>query len=393
MLIRRSTLLRPFACTIALTMVSLGGCGGGEEAEPEQSATPSVSKPRSEGNGGATPLLTDVDVAAPVLAEEPPLELVPPILDFGVVSPNEESRGAVQIFNRGEQPMLILAAEPSCKCTALDDIAGKTIAPGESIELGAVLDKSPNIGKKSATIKILVDGYPVVKILNIEAQISLPVRTIVPDSDRPGSSLINAVRGQNRKGRIIVESIDGSPFSICSFHGMVPTYLGFDPASDEPRSRYVLTYDLDSIPEPYPRYLVIETDREDVPIVDVYLRHESTLPKVNRRLMMSGGYRFPIGRIEQGGSVEIEIPFKSPASPLSGVDCLLPGVRSEMIATRNEETADGIITHALVRITPGADFSGLLYAPLEAMSVTGDIAAFDVFGVVVPAGQPCSNPG
>ena len=106
---------------------------------------------------------------------------------------------------------------------------------------------------------------------------------------------------------------------------------------------------------------------------------------------MSGGYRFPVGRIEQGGSVEIEIPFKSPSSPLSEVVSLLPGVKSEIMATRNEEGPEGITTYALVRITPDPDFSGLLYAPLEAMSVTGDIAGFDVFGVVVPAGQPCSG--
>ena len=104
------------------------------------------------------------------------------------------------------------------------------------------------------------------------------------------------------------------------------------------------------------------------------------------------GLIFPIGRIEQGQSVEVEIPFKSPASAISAVVCLLPGVQSEMIGTRNEETADGIITHVLVRITPRPDFTGLLYAPLEAMSSTGDIAGFDVFGVVVPAGQTCSGP-
>jgi hypothetical protein len=280
--------------------------------------------------------------------------------------------------------MLILAVEPSCKCTALDDIAGRTIAPGESIELNAVLDASPNIGPKNASIKILVDGYPVVKLLNIKAQISLPVR--------PVPALINAVRGQNRQGRIIVEAIDDQPFSICSFHGDSPTYLGFDPASDEPRSKYVLTYDLDAIAEPYPRYLVIETDRPDVPVVDVYLRHESTLPKINRRLMMSGGYRFPIGRIEQGQSTEIEIPFNSPASPISTMISLLPGVRVDLMGTRDEETADGIITNALVKITPAADFKGVLYAPLEAMSATGDVAGFDVFGVVVPSGDSCAGP-
>lgn len=386
MMIRRSTWsCRSLACIVAIGMAALGGCGGSDDSGSAEPARPQAgAKPGTQSGARSLQRADVAPIVAPVSNEEPPLELVPPVLDFGVVPPDTKAQGSVQLFNRGDKPMLILAAEPSCKCTALDDIAGRTIPPGESIELGAVLDESPNIGRKSATIKILVDEYPVVKVLNIEAQVSLPVRSV--------PSLINAVRGQNRQGRIIVESLDGAPFSICAFHGMTPTYLGFDPATDEPRSQYALTYDLDAMSEPYPRYLVIETDREDVPVVDVYLRHETTLPKVNRRMMMSGGYRFPIGRIEQGQSVEVEIPFKSPASAISAVVCLLPGVQSEMIGTRNEETADGIITHVLVRITPRPDFTGLLYAPLEAMSSTGDIAGFDVFGVVVPAGQTCSGP-
>lgn len=367
---------------ITCVLVGLGGCGdGGEPAVTAKApGKPNSSQPRAAVLAGE-----DSSIIAPTANEEPPLELVPPILDFGVVPPNTQVKGQVRLFNRGDSPMLILAAEPSCKCTALDDIAGSTIEPGESIELGAVLDAAPNIGLKTASIKILVDGYPVVKLLNLEAMVSLPIRPI--------PSLINAVRGQNRKGRLIVEAIDDVPFSICSFHGQEPTYLGFDPSVDQPRSKYVLQYDLDTIPEPFPRYLVVETDREEVPVVDVYLRHESTLPQVNRRLMMSGGYRFPLGRIKQGGNADIEIPFKDPASPLSGVVCLLPGVEADLIGTRREETPEGIITYALLRITPGPDFTGLLYAPLEMVSSTGDVAAFDVFGVVVPDGESCSSAG
>lgn len=382
---------RSIVGAIACVLLGLGGCGDGGDSGNATTTTADATADASGKAGNPRPLptmvgATDSTIIAPVASEEPPLELVPPVLDFGVVPPNTQVKGQVQLFNRGDSPMLILAAEPSCKCTALDDIAGSTIAPGESIELGAVLDAAPNIGPKTASIKILVDGYPVVKLLNLEAMVSLPVRPI--------PSLINAVRGQNRKGRVIVEAIDDQPFSICSVHGQDPTYLGFDPSVDQPRSKYVLQYDLDTIPEPFPRYLVIETDREDVPVVDVYLRHESTLPQVNRRMMLSGGYRFPVGRIEKGGTADIEIPFKDPASPLSGVVCLLPGVEADLIGTRREETpADGILTYALLRITPGPDFQGVLYAPLEMVSAAGDIAAFDVFGVVVPEGEVCSSGG
>ena len=383
MLIHRSTRTCSLFCTLAVLSGAFTGCGKQEDSGAGQAPAAQPQKPGNNVDFNTIKRADEVGGVDMVNTTEPPLEMVPPVLDFGVVAPNSRSEGSVQLFNRGDKPMLILAAEPSCKCTTLDDIAGKTIPPGGSIELGAVLDESPNIGRKTATIKILVDGYSVVKILNIEAQVSLPVRSI--------PSFINAVRGQNRQGRIIVESIDNAPFTICSFHGTEPTYLGFDPTIDEPRFRYVLTYDLDSMPEPFPRYLVIETDREDTPLVDVYLRHESTLPNVNRRMMMSGGYRFPLGRIEQGSSVEIEIPFKSLASPLAAVVSLDPEIQTELVGTRDEETPDGIQTYALVRVTPRPDFTGLIYAPLEAMSATGDIAGFDVFGVAVPTGQACSG--
>ena len=373
------------ALVLGLTLV---GCGGGGSGEEGGSAEPAAAAPAAKPTGGSTPRTVQSAAASPVVSpsmtEEPPLVLDPPVLDLGVVPPNTAAEGAVMLINRGTEPLLILAAEPSCKCTTLDDIAGTTIAPGESTELRAVLDESPNIGPKTAQIKLLVDGYPVVKVVELKAEISLPVR--------PVPSLINAVRGQNRKGRVVVESIDGSPFSICGFHGATPTFLGFDPAADAPRSKYVLAYDLDTIAEPYPRYLVIETDHPEAPIVDIYLRHESTLPTINSNMRMSGGYRFPLGRIAAGETADIEIPFKSLARPLSTVISAHPDVRADLIGTRNEETADGIITYALVRVTPDPDFSGMLYAPLEAMTSTGDTAPFDVFGVVVPAGETCAGP-
>ena len=113
----------------------LGGCGGGEGGDSTDSAaSPPGGKPGQSTDSTQRLETLQEPVIAPVLDDEPPLELVPPVLDFGVVAPNATSQGAVRLFNRSEEPMLILAVEPSCKCTALDDIAGRTIAPGESID-------------------------------------------------------------------------------------------------------------------------------------------------------------------------------------------------------------------------------------------------------------------
>ena len=380
-----SILARPVSrsavfAAVLLSVGSFSGCGGSSETE-----TPTAevqSKPGQDSDERRLVQATPT-VSAPV-GDEPPISIEPPILDFGFIAPDTPVRGSVKLINRGDKDLLILAAEPSCKCTTLDEIGGTVIPAGGSVDLGAELDATPNIGTKSASIKILIDGYPVVKVLDLKAEIALPIRPI--------PTLINAVQGQSRQGRIVVESIDSEPFSICSFHGMPPEFLGFNPGTDSPRNKYILTYDLDRMVEPYPRYLVIETDREDVPVVDVYLRHESTLPKLNRNLQVSGGYRFPLGRLAPGESTELEIPFKSVARSIATVISARSEIAADLVGTRTEETSDGIMTYALVRITPSENFRGVLYAPIEIVTAGGDSAVINVFGIVVPEGEDCAGP-
>ncbi len=374
----------PVVFTTLLCATLVAGCGGGG-SEPQ---TTSEAAPVKKGGEQATvrqiQTADDMPTVAAANMQAPPLEVVPPMLDFGFIAPNEDAKGSVQLHNRGTEPMLILAAEPSCKCTTLSDLGGTIIEPGGMVEMEAMLEGAPNTGPKTASIKVLVDGYAVVKTIDLKAEIALPIRAVPPH--------INAVRGQNRQGRIVVQSNDGRPFSVCSLHGQEPRFLGFDPTTDEPAAQYVLLYDLDRIAEPFPRYLVIETDQEDVPVVDVYLRHESTLPRINQNLRMKGGYRFPLGRIVQGGSTTIEVPFDSLVRPLAAVISTSPEAQARMVSTRTEETEDGILTYALVEITPTAAHQGLLYLKLEAMTDAGETAAFDAFGVVVPEGAGCAGP-
>jgi hypothetical protein len=378
--------LMPVAITAMLSLPFIAGCGGGgsEQAGDTSAGAVTEKKGGTESTIRQVQTADDMPTVATANMEAPPLEVVPAVLDFGFIAPNADAKGSVQLHNRGTEPMLILAAEPSCKCTTLSDLGGTIIEPGGMVEMEALLEGAPNPGLKTASIKVLIDGYAVVKTIDLKAEIALPIRAVPPH--------INAVRGQNRQGRIVVQSNDGRPFSICAVHGQTPRYLGFDPATDDPTSQYVLLYDLDRIAEPFPRYLVIETDQEDVPVVDIYLRHESTLPKINRELRMKGGYRFPLGRIPQGGSTTVEIPFDSLTRPLAAIISTSPEAQARMVSTRTEETEEGILTYALVEITPAASHQGLLYLPLEAMTDAGQTAGFDVFGVVVPEGSNCAGP-
>ncbi len=384
-IVRRRQLAIGFTALLSVSLVVGCGGGGGDETPSGTAGNTDVARKGDQrANLPQIQTADDMPTVATANMQAPPIEVVPPMLDFGFIAPNEDAKGSVQLYNRGSEPMLILAAEPSCKCTTLSDLGGTIIEPGGMVEMEAMLEGAPNTGPKTASIKVLIDGYAVVKTIDLKAEIALPIRAVPPH--------INAVRGQNRQGRIVVQSNDGRPFSICSLHGQAPRFLGFDPTTDEPAAQYVLLYDLDGIAEPFPRYLVIETDQEDVPVVDVYLRHESTLPKINRNIKMKGGYRFPLGRIAQGGSTTIEVPFDSLTRPLAAVISTSPEAQARMVSTRTEESEDGILTYALVEITPTASHQGLLYLKLEAMDDTGEAAGFDVFGVVVPDGVGCGGP-
>lgn len=378
---RRLALL---AVAAPLALLTACGGGGGDDSTPTAAPTPPAKQQTSAGDIREVLTADDMPTVAAANMEAPPIDVVPPVLDFGFIAPNQDADGEVELHNRGDKPLLILAAEPSCKCTTLEDIGGTVIEPGGKTVLKARLDGAPMPGEKTASIKVLVDGYAVVKTIDLRAQISLPIRV--------SPQIINAVRGQNRQGRLVVQSNDGRPFSICAVHGRAPEFLGFDPATDAPTSQYVLLYDLDTMTEPFPRQLVIETDQEEVPMVDVFLRHESTYPKINRNLRLQGGYRFPLGRFKAGGSATIEIPFDSLVNPLAAIISLSPDAQVRLRSTRTEETEDGVITHALVEVTPKADFSGLLYLPVEAMTDDGQTAQFHVYGIVVPEGETCAGP-
>ncbi|MDA0296605.1 MAG: DUF1573 domain-containing protein [Planctomycetota bacterium] len=379
------------AAGLSAGLSAVMGCDRPVSPAPETTPTAQDTVQRAKPARESGPVLPAARTLADLplgstgtLTDSPPVRVVPPMLDFGFIAPNQDANGSVKIFNTGTEPLMILAAEPSCKCTTLNDISGTVIPPGGSVDLEAKLDGASNTGPKTASIKVLFDGYSVVHVVDLKAEIALPIRAIPPH--------INAVRNQNRQGRIVVESIDGEPFSICSIHGLPPTFLGFDKATDTPRSQYILTYDLDTIPTPYPRYLVIETDRPDTPMVDVYLRHETTLPKPNRNLRMFGGFRFPLGLIKQGGHADLEVTFDTVAQPIATVISETSDCRAELLGTRTEESDKGLITTLMIRVTPASDYVGVLYAPLSAMTTGGEVASFNVFGIVSPDGEPCVGP-
>lgn len=376
-------LTRSLAVLLGVAVIATLGCEDKADSGATAPESPSRLKPDS-GDSGGLPQARTVDATAVRATELPPISVVPPTIDFGFIPPNVDSFGSVKLLNTSDKPLTILAVQPTCKCTTLNDLAGTVIPPGSSVDLEAALDGGPNPGPKTAAVKVLVGGFARPLEIALKAEISLPIRAIPP--------YINAVRDQNPTGRVVIESIAGTPFRICSLHGIEPTFLGFDPETDEPRSKYILTYDLARVPVPYPRYLMIVTDDPAVPIVDLYLRHETTMPQINRALRVHGGFRHPFGRIDQGGSTEIEIGLEITGEPVATAISSTPEARVDITSTRTEMIDDKLVSFHTLSITPAKDFVGPLYFLVTFLTASGQSADVPVFGLVAPLGSACVGP-
>jgi len=368
-----------FALLIASTL-AVSGCD--RPAAPVQasavspgaasSQTAALSQPASVQTPSAEPQTQDAgeDVDGP-----PPLRLDPEVLDFGIVPPSVTKEGIVKLVNTGSKELEILTVQPSCKCTTLEDLSGRKIPPKGEFELKAEMAAQSGPGPKRADLKVLVDGYTQVLTIELRNEVSLPVRVSPP--------FLNVVSGQPTEGRVVVESVDRAPFRICSIGGKPPNFIGFDPAKDEPRNQYLIDWNLSrdfDDPKNLPRYWIIETDRADCPLADVFVRHESTLPIPALRLTE---YRHTFGRIEQGQSSEFTIEVQDlPATERIVAAASTTGLaKVELLGTEVE----GNITRVNLRVVPASDTLGVAYVPFSIFTNTKQ-QKVAVWGQVVPPG-------
>ncbi len=287
--------------------------------------------------------------------------LDPPLLDLGVVAPNEDATGSIQIRNLGADPVRILSVRPSCKCTTLDDLAGTVIAPGGAATMTARLDGRAVTGVRTASIRILIEGAPAPYTLDLRAEVSLPVRIT------PG--ILNLVA--ETSGHVIIESLDGQPFNILAANRQPPVYVDFDPDIDAPQISYVLKWDLSAEKGEgrLERWWVVETDHPLGPLVDAWVRDRSTIeiPPRDRRWSVIG-MRSLVGMIEPGGFGDFTLDVRN-----IGADDAIYSVQS-LSADFEAELVDfqrtGVDAVCTIRITPRAQFTGLLRGRVELIAST-----------------------
>ena len=344
-----------------LTVLPLTGCSKPSAEQPaEQQAAPAPENPAdiggtSQAQGGGSGLIRAQDSPRTT----PPIRVLPSTLNWGTVAPSATVMGSVQLQNLSDEPLTITAVQPSCKCTTTDDLAGKVIPPGGSVALEAELEAQPNPGPRTTQIRVLIEGYSNVLTIPAKADIARSIRARPP--------YINAVEGQNPTGSILVSSVDRTPFKIIGVQGNQPRYSGsVEPTED--RNSYILDYDIADYQMAngrYPRFVVIETDRADSPLLEIMLRHENSMPALSAIFKLRI-YQMNLGRVAPGGSVKFDLGVRESTTTGPLVAALVdePNISTEILDQSIDDATDDLNVEILFKVADDMP-EGFYYFPVR----------------------------
>lgn len=328
--------------------------------------------------------------AAPAPAAAAPAAVLvePPVIDFGRVASGSRHPARFLLRNVSGSAVTVARAMPSCKCTDVSDVVGRSIAPGATIELTATLAVPASPGQKDAEVLIALQGIPGVARARMQADVTMPVR-VEP-------AYVDALKGA-QEGEVRVTSVDGAPFRVTAAGGRAPAFVGFDPASDAPRAEYRLRWRTQDLGSPViPQWWVVDTDRADCPQIPLRIRHESTGarfdPGRTARCWFVPESIVLAGRVRPGAPVELRttIEHLNPAeqgrvtkpawSQVRGV--VVPGGEGTAELVSATPRGESFVDLAF-RFTAAPGRQGPMYVPVMIETATGQGAVF-VAATVVP---------
>ena len=351
------TLARGTGLWLALAAaVMLAGCGDDAPAAGTPQGTADTGQPADIPQPASSPAppATHRTIHGP-----PPLAFEPPVLDLGLLGVGQTGSGTVKVRNVGDRAVKILTTKASCACTYAKDISGTVLAPGEAVDLSATLEPKPGIGDKKEQIRVVAAGYTEYVTLDVIGEVALAIRAM--PAGLPAYQV-------GLRGQVDVASLDGEPFRIVRAGGRPPQFVGFDPASDAPRNRYTLRWDLTGYTaQTMPWWWVVETDRPHTPLVDVRVMHDWTRIDRSRKFRwIRGDLRILGGVLRPGQTYDIRTKLKynprnrpDPGAPR--VRALTPGIRVELISYE-PIGSDMLCT---IRVTVLRREPGLLYEKIN----------------------------
>ena len=361
--------LFPAVLMLVMANYAIAQAASPAPSDPAPAPTASPSERAVPARRPTPPVRPDA-VEPRAIAEVLPLVSEPANMDFGFLPPNTAGEGIVLLRNTSDKPLTINLVQPSCKCTTISDLVGKQIPPGGSVELQIKLDGAPAMGVRQSSVKVMVDGYGRALDVAVKGEVSLPVRIVPP--------YINTIEQKNMTGRLIIESTNKKPFRILSSQGGPISIQGFDGAKDEPRSSYVVRYDLKGFSDDLPSYIYFETDADGAGVVDVRVRQ---MYKSKRLKIQVSDIRSNVGLIPSGTSKEALFTFTEPQIVIESVSTTSPDATVSLARTEPTKVGD---TNAFITVTPRDGFAGILLLPVTFKTATQS-EDFQIIANVRPA--------
>jgi hypothetical protein len=224
----------------------------------------------------------------------------PASLHLGDVRPGESVTRSVVLRNDADRELVLLRTATSCAC-AVPDLGGrKVLAPGETLELPITYTGfDAHFGETGQQVVVFVEGFSIPTQIAVHANINHGIRPTVEYTPPR----------QYRDADVTLESVDGRPFRIESVNLQPPVYLdGFDPATDEPRSRYTIAQRFGELAaEEIPPYLLIVTDDPQSPVLSLRVTNlEWEPPRVPRDFFIQAE-PVVMGALPAAGVTEVEV--------------------------------------------------------------------------------------
>ena len=295
----------------------------------------------------------------------PPAEVFcpEPEKNFGVVPPGAKLKHTFMLVNTTDQPVVVRKIVPTCQCTTANDVEGKIIPAKGSLPMPVTLQVPNTTGIKKAAVNMIL-STGVGPRLTLIAESAYAVQTIPP--------YINAFdQPQKMTGAVVLKSVDGKPFRVLSVAQSKPEFLNDAGEGDIPRSQHVIRYDLTRFKcASMPKWLLIETDHPDAPLVEMRVRHTCTKLKHQMQpgtiTLNFDGWIANAGAIPVGGTGQFTVEIKDfPGQRIDTVVSLSPDFKTDLIEQRPGE---GGRLQVKVAIKPLSKKTGVFSVPVQFVS-------------------------
>ena len=249
----------------------------------------------------------DLGVEAPV--EGLPVELEELQVDLGVHQLGSAPRGNIAFRVKGDRPLTLLAASPTCSCLSTDFNGRVEIAPGARHVVQVEFRERSFPGTAEERVRLVFAGSK--EILEV------PVRAFFSRAIEVSPEYINAE--SVLKGEMTLRSLDDVPFEVLSVSGNRPLFVGEQSGA---ATQHALQWDLrafenqctDEFGARMPKWLVVETNHPLAPFVDVRVRNSSCtkldVPLSPDQEWYLGEHRFILGAIGSGGAKDFVLPIR-----------------------------------------------------------------------------------